>query len=166
LQPRFVEVLAAAVPPKILEATHDIVIKALPELELGVVPVVRWAAEADDATIAALPPGTPVFQGGAHPNGFIAPWTRWTPEDGWTPEARPSIFLNAATCGPTTPLHELRHLWQMRNGVPLDVGARNPGAEKDAEDWAIAALDRLGIGYRVTYSPNRADRRRANRKRR
>ena len=69
---------------------------------------------------------------------------RYSAEAGWEP-AQPVIMLNRTQCLPDTPLHELRHLWQIKAGLYRADEESTPGLEADADAWAAAELVRLGI---------------------
>ena len=124
---------------------HEVVRRALPDLDLGAVPRVQWFAD-----VRELPPGRvaaarEVFVpgDGVPKAGNVPPFVRYHPDTGWAPE-RPVILLNRSQCLPDTPLHELRHLWQIKAGRYRADEDSTPELEADADAWAAAELARLG----------------------
>ncbi|MEA2673290.1 MAG: hypothetical protein QOI92_482 [Chloroflexota bacterium] len=59
------------------------------------------------------------------------------------PNDRPVIMLNWTQCLPDTPLHELRHLWQIKAGVYRADEESTQELEDDADAWAASAVARL-----------------------
>lgn len=54
-------------------------------------------------------------------------------------------MLSRSQCLPDTPLHELRHLWQIKQGLYRADEVSTPELEADADDWAAGAMARLGV---------------------
>ena len=75
--------------------------------------------------------------------GSVPPFVRYSAETGWEPAA-PVILLNRSQCLPDTPLHELRHLWQIKAGLYRADQSSTQELEDDADAWAAGALTRLG----------------------
>jgi hypothetical protein len=76
--------------------------------------------------------------------GNVPPFVSYTAAGGWQPES-PLILLNRAQCLPDTPLHELRHLWQIKAGTYRADQYATQDLEDDADAWAAEAMIRLGI---------------------
>ena len=71
--------------------------------------------------------------------GSVPPFVRYSPDAGWEP-APPIIMLNRTQCLPDTPLHELRHLWQIKAGMYRADEESTQDLEDDADAWAAAAM--------------------------
>ncbi len=125
---------------------RDIVQRALPELELGATPEIRWFADVRELPRDRVAAAREVFVPGDGDSkaGSVPPFVRYSPEEGWQPVA-PVIMLNRTQCLPDTPLHELRHLWQIKAGIYRADQDSSPELEQDADDWASLATIRLGL---------------------
>lgn len=120
--------------------------RALPELDLGADPEIRWFADVRELPARRVAAAREVFVpgDGVPKAGNVPPFVRYSAEAGWTP-ARPVILLNRSACLPDTPLHELRHLWQIKAGRYRADETSSQELEDDADTWAAATLTRLGI---------------------
>ena len=76
--------------------------------------------------------------------GNVPPFVKYSAELGWEPMP-PVILLNRTRCLPDTPLHELRHLWQIKAGRYRADEESSKELEDDADAWAASAVTRLGI---------------------
>ena len=123
---------------------HEAVRHAAAELELGVVPDIRWFADSRELPRGRVAAAREVFVpgDGDAKAGSVPPFVRYSPETGWEP-AGPVIMLNRTQCLPDTPLHELRHLWQIKAGVYRADEASTQELEDDADAWAASAMARL-----------------------
>ncbi len=146
---RYFVVPESEVEPARLAMAHDVVRRALPELDLGATPEVRWFAEARELPPEQVSAAREVFlPGDGEPKaGSVPPFVRYSAEKGWQPAA-PVIMLNRTQCLPDTPLHELRHLWQIKQGLYRADEESSSELEDDADHWAADAMIRLGIGAR------------------
>lgn len=119
--------------------------RALPELDLGADPEIRWFADVRELPVRRVAAAREVFVpgDGVPKAGNVPPFVRYSAEAGWTP-ARPVILLNRSACLPDTPLHELRHLWQIKAGRYRADETSTRELEDDADRWAAEALTRLG----------------------
>ena len=118
--------------------------RALPELDLGVEPRIQWFADAHELPASRVAAAREVFvPGDGDPKaGSVPPFVRYSAEGGWDP-ATPIIMLNRSQCLPDTPLHELRHLWQIKAGLYRADEDSSRELEDDADAWAAGALRRL-----------------------
>jgi hypothetical protein len=144
--PRYVRVLETEVDPTLLAAVHDIVRRALPDLDLGAEPEVGWFADTRTLAPHQVRSAPEVFvPGDGYPKaGNVPPFVRHTGDGGWSPR-RPLILLNRDACPPDTALHELRHLWQIKAGLYRADQYATQELEDDADAWAAAAMLRLHI---------------------
>ena len=143
---RYVLVGEDEVDPGIRAMARDVIRRALPDLDLGAVPRIQWFADERELPASRVAAAREVFvPGDGDPKaGSVPPFVRYTPERGWEPET-PVIMLNRAQCLPDTPLHELRHLWQIKAGRYRADESSSPELEADADAWAAAAVTRLAI---------------------
>ncbi len=143
--PRYVLVEEHEVDPGIVAMAHDVMRRALPELDLGAVPRIQWFADVRELPARRVAAATEVYvpEDGVAKAGSVPPSVRYTPEGGWEPEP-PIIMLSRTQCLPDTPLHELRHLWQIKQGVYRADEVSTPALEADADAWAADALVRFG----------------------
>jgi hypothetical protein len=144
--PRYVLVDEREVAPRIVAMARDIVRRALPGLDLGAAPEIRWFADARELTARQVAAASEVFipGDGIAKAGSVPPFVSYSAEDGWKPAA-PVIMLNRTQCLPDTPLHELRHLWQIKAGLYRADQESSEELEDDADSWAASELTRLGI---------------------
>lgn len=124
---------------------NDVMRRALPELDLGAEPEIRWFADARELPARRVAAAREVYVpgDGEAKAGNVPPFVRYSVETGWTP-ARPVILLNRSQCLPDTPLHELRHLWQIKAGLYRADESSSKALEDDADAWAAGATRRLG----------------------
>lgn len=143
---RYVLVPESEVAPRIVAMAGDSVRRALSELGLGAVPEIRWFADTRELTARQVAAATEVYipGDGVPKAGSIPPFVSYSPEKGWEPAA-PVILLNRSQCLPDTPLHELRHLWQIKAGLYRADQTSSKELEDDADAWAASALTSLGI---------------------
>lgn len=141
--PRYLRVDEREVDPAIVAMAHDVVDRALPDLDLGAEPAIEWFADARELPAHRLATASEVFVpgDGVPKAGNVPPYVRYSPETGWSP-ARPVILLNRSACLPDVPLHELRHLWQIKAGRYRADETSTRELEADADAWAAAALAR------------------------
>ena len=144
--PRYVVIPERDVAPAVVAMVHDIVARALPDLDLGATPDIQWFADARELPARRVAAASEVYvpADGVAKAGNVPPYVRYTPETGWIP-ARPVILLNRSQCLPDTPLHELRHLWQIKAGRYRADEDSTRELENDADVWAASAVTRLGI---------------------
>jgi hypothetical protein len=141
---RYVVVGEDEVDPGIVAMARSAVRRAAGELELGVVPRIEWFADTRELPRTRVAAAREVFvPGDGDPKaGSVPPSVRYSPERGWEP-AEPVIMLNRSQCLPDTPLHELRHLWQIKAGIYRADEDSTPALEDDADAWAASAVSRL-----------------------
>jgi hypothetical protein len=153
--PRYVLIPEDGVAPDVVRMARAAVRRASAELDLGVVPEIRWFADARElpATVVAAAREIYVPGDGMPKAGNVPPYVRYSPATGWEPPA-PVVLLNRSQCLPDTPLHEARHLWQIKAGLYRADEDSTRELEDDADAWAAAALERHG-GVR---SPGRSQR--------
>jgi hypothetical protein len=142
---RYVVVPEREVVPQVVEMARDAVRRGAAELDLGAVPEIRWFADTRELTRGQVAVAQEVFVpgDGEAKAGSVPPFVRFSPETGWAP-APPIIMLNRTQCLPDTPLHELRHLWQIKAGQYRADEESTKELEDDADAWAAGALTRLG----------------------
>lgn len=142
--PTYVIVDEAEVDPRIVAMANDALRRALPDLDLGAEPRIRWFADSRELPRRRVAAASEVFvpADGVPKAGNVPPFVRYSAESGWTP-ARPVILLNRSACLPDTPLHELRHLWQIKAGRYRADENSTRELEDDADAWAAAELSRL-----------------------
>lgn len=147
---RYFVVPDSEVEPARLAMARDIVRRALPELNLGATPEIRWFADAREVRPEQVSAAREVFLpgDGVPKAGSVPPFVRYSAETGWEPAA-PVIMLNRTQCLPDTPLHELRHLWQIKQGRYRADEESSEELEDDADRWAAEAMIRLGIRDRT-----------------
>lgn len=143
---RYFVVPESEVDPRLVANVRDIVGRALPELELGATPQIRWFADARELTPKQVAAAREVFNpgDGIPKAGSVPPFVSYSAEKGWQP-ATPVIMLNRTKTLPDTPLHELRHLWQIKAGVYRADQESSRELEDDADQWAAGAMTRLGL---------------------
>ena len=142
--PRYVLVGEDEVAPGVVRMARDAVRLASTDLELGVVPEIRWFADARELPAARVASAREIYVpgDGVPKAGNVPPFVRYSPSAGWEPPT-PVILLNRSQCLPDTPLHEARHLWQIKAGTYRADEDSTPELENDADAWAAAALPRL-----------------------
>lgn len=147
---RYFVVPEREVEPTRLAMARDIVRRALPELDLGATPVIRWFADSRELRTEQVAAAREVFlPGDGIPKaGSVPPFVSYSAETGWNPTS-PVIMLNRTQCLPDTPLHELRHLWQIKEGVYRADQDSSEELEDDADHWAAGAMIRHGIRNRT-----------------
>jgi hypothetical protein len=152
--PRYVVVPETEVDPVRAATAHEVIRRALPELDLGASPEILWFADSRELTARVLATAREVYvpADGVAKAGSVPPYVRYSPEAGWQP-ATPVIMLSRTQCLPDTPLHELRHLWQIKAGVYRADEESSQELEDDADQWAADAMHRLGL---LRHGPNRA----------
>lgn len=125
---------------------NEVVRRALPELDLGAAPRIQWFADVRELPAGRVAAAREVFVpgDGVPKAGNVPPFVRYEPDTGWTPE-QPVILLNRSQCLPDTPLHELRHLWQIRHGLYRADEDSTPELEADADAWAATMVTQLGL---------------------
>lgn len=113
---------------------------------LGATPEVRWFADVRELPTRQVAAAREVFTpgDGIPKAGSVPPFVTYSEEKGWEP-APPVILLNRSQCLPDTPLHELRHLWQIKAGLYRADEESSKELEDDADAWAASELTRLGI---------------------
>lgn len=144
--PRYVLVGEDEVEPGILAMAHDMMSRALPELDLGATPRIQWFADVRELPARRVAAAKEVYvpEDGVAKAGSVPPFVRYTLRGGWDPEP-PIIMLSRSQCLPDTPLHELRHLWQIRQGLYRADEVSSAELEADADAWAANDLSRLGL---------------------
>jgi hypothetical protein len=144
--PRYVLVPESEVAQRIADAAREAVRRAAIDLDLGTVPEIRWFADSRELPSARVAAAREVFVpgDGDAKAGSVPPFVRFSPETGWAP-APPIIMLNRTQCLPDTPLHELRHLWQIKAGLYRADEESTKQLEDDADAWAAGAVIRLGV---------------------
>jgi hypothetical protein len=142
---RYVLVGEDEVDPRVRAMADDVMRRALPELDLGAVPRIQWFADAHELPARRVAAAREVFVpgDGDAKAGSVPPFVRYSAETGWEPAA-PVIMLNRSQCLPDTPLHELRHLWQIKAGRYRADESSTQELEDDADAWAAGAVTRLG----------------------
>jgi hypothetical protein len=132
------------VEPNVVVMAREAVRWAARELDLGAVPDIRWFADSRELPRGRVAAAREVFVpgDGDAKAGSVPPFVRYSPEAGWEPSP-PVIMLNRSQCLPDTPLHELRHLWQIKAGVYRADEESTQALEDDADAWAASALVRL-----------------------
>ena len=144
--PRYLVVPESEVAPEVVAMAADMVRRALPALELDATPEIRWFADTHELPADRVAAAREVFTpgDGDAKAGSVPPFVRYSAERGWEP-AQPVIMLNRSQCLPDTPLHELRHLWQIKHGLYRADEDSTPELEADADAWAASAIHRLGL---------------------
>ena len=144
--PRYVLVGEDEVEPRIVAMAHDVMVRALPELDLGAVPRIQWFADTRELPAARVAAAKEVYvpEDGIAKAGSVPPFVRWTAAGQWDPSP-PIIMLSRSQCLADTPLHELRHLWQIKQGRYRADEVSTPELEADADAWASSAMTRLGL---------------------
>jgi hypothetical protein len=147
--PRYLLVRESEVEPDVLEMAREVVRRALPELNLGATPEIRWFADVRELSPGRVASARAVYvpEDGLPTAGSVPPDVRYSPETGWQPPA-PVILLNRSRCQRDTPLHELRHLWQIKAGLYHANETASRMLEDEADAWTADALVRLGIETR------------------
>jgi hypothetical protein len=142
--PRYVVVPEGEVAPPVVAMVREIVERALPALDLGATPEIRWFADVRELPGRRVAAAREVFTpgDGFAKAGSVPPFVRYSAEKGWEP-ARPVIMLNRSKCLRDTPLHELRHLWQIKAGMYRADEESTQELEDEADAWAADALARL-----------------------
>jgi hypothetical protein len=142
--PTYLIVDEIEVAPQVVAMAREAVRRAAAELDLGVVPDIRWFADSRELPRGRVAAAREVFVpgDGDAKAGSVPPFVRYSALAGWEP-APPVIMLNRTQCLPDTPLHELRHLWQIKAGVYRANEASTQELEDDADAWAASAVARL-----------------------
>jgi hypothetical protein len=150
--PRYVLVREDEVAPDVVRLARDALQRAAADLELGVVPEIRWFADARELPGARVAAAREVYvPGDGIPKaGNVPPFVRYSPASGWDPPT-PVVLLNRSRFLADTALHEARHLWQIKDGRYRADEDSTAELEDDADAWATAwtaaALPRLrGVG--------------------
>ena len=143
--PRYVVVPEGEVAPDVVAMARHAVEWAAADLDLGVTPEIRWFADARELPARQVAAAREVFVPG---DGFakagnVPPFVRYSAVGGWQPSP-PVILLNRSQCLPDVPLHESRHLWQIKAARYLADEESSQAIEDDADAWAAAAIVRLG----------------------
>ena len=144
--PRYVLVDEAEVDPAVVAMARDAMGRALAELYLGAVPRIQWFADVRELPASRVAAAKEVYvpEDGVAKAGSVPPFVRYSAGGGWDPDP-PIIMLSRSHCLPDTPLHELRHLWQIREGKYRADEVSTPELEADADAWAAAAMTRLAL---------------------
>lgn len=144
-KPTYVVVKEHEVAPQVVEMAREAVRRAATELALGVVPEIRWFADSRELPHERVAAAREVFVpgDGDAKAGSVPPYVRYSSAAGWEPAA-PVIMLNRTQCLPDTPLHEARHLWQIKTGRYRADEESTHELEDDADAWAASALARRG----------------------
>ncbi len=144
--PRYVLVDEHEVDPRVVAMARDVMNRALLELDLGAIPRIQWFADVRELPAERVASATEVYvpEDGIDKAGSVPPFVRYSAEEGWDP-APPILMLNRAKCLPDTPLHELRHLWQIKEGLYRADEVSSTELEDDADAWAARELTRFGI---------------------
>src|SRR5258707_2145517 len=144
--PTYVVVQDSEVAPDVFEMAWEVVRRAAPELGVGATPEIQWLADSRELPARRVAAAREVFvPGDGIPKaGSVPPFVRYSPVTGWEP-ARPVILLNRTQCLPDTPLHELRHLWQIKAGLYRADEESSRELEDDADAWSAAALTRVRV---------------------
>jgi len=124
---------------------REAVRRAAADLDLGVIPEIRWFADSRELSRRQVATASEVFvpADGDAKAGSVPPFVRYSRDTGWEP-VPPVIMLNRSQCLPDTPLHELRHLWQIKAGLYRADEESTRELEDDADAWAAAAATTLG----------------------
>lgn len=143
--PRYVVVPEGEVAPDVVAMAREAVRRGAAELDLGEVPEIRWFADSRELPRRQVAAAREVFVpgDGVPKAGNVPPFVRYSAAGGWAP-AQPVILLNRSACLPDTPLHETRHLWQIKAGLYRADESSTKELEDDADAWAAEALTRLG----------------------
>jgi hypothetical protein len=143
--PTYLVVSEREVAPDVVHMATEVVRRAAEELALGVTPEIQWFADSRELPARRVAAAREVFVpgDGIAKAGSVPPYVRYSPVTGWEP-APPVIQLNRTQCLPDTPLHELRHLWQIKAGLYRADEESSVELEADADAWAADALGRLG----------------------
>ena len=144
--PRYVIVPEREVPPDVVAMAGDAVRWAAADLDLGAIPEIRWFADSRELPARRVAAAHEVFvpADGVPKAGNVPPFVRYSAATGWDP-ARPVILLNRSQCLPDVPLHEARHLWQIKAGRYRADENSTSELEDDADAWAAGALPRIGV---------------------
>jgi len=145
--PRYVVVAEREVAPDVVSMARDTVRWAATELDLGAIPEIRWFADSHELPSSRVAAAREIFVpgDGVPKAGNVPPFVRYAAATGWQPPA-PVILLNRSQCLPDTPLHESRHLWQIKAGLYRADEDSTRELEDDADQWAVLALNRLRAG--------------------
>jgi hypothetical protein len=137
---RYVVVPEREVAADVVDMARAAVRRGAAELDLGAVPEIRWFADTHELPPGRLAAAQEVFVpgDGEAKAGSVPPFVRFSAETGWAP-APPIIMLNRTQCLPDTPLHELRHLWQIKAGLYRADEESTRELEDDADAWAAGA---------------------------
>lgn len=143
---RYLVVSEGEVVPAVVGMAQEAVRRGATDLALGAVPEIRWFADSRELPRGRVAAARELFVpgDGDAKAGSVPPFVRYSPDVGWEP-APPVIMLNRTQCLPDTPLHELRHLWQIKAGRYRADEESTRELEDDADAWAASALIRLGI---------------------
>jgi hypothetical protein len=143
--PRYVIVANDEVAPGVAATAREAVRRGAADLALGTLPEIRWFADSRELPRRQVAAAREVYVpgDGVPKAGNVPPFVRFSAAEGWTP-APPVILLNRSACLPDTPLHELRHLWQIKLGRYRADEESTQELEDDADAWAAEALHRLG----------------------
>jgi hypothetical protein len=139
--PTYLVVPEGEVAQQVVEMAREAVRRAAIELQLGAIPEIRWFADSRELPARQVAAAREVFipGDGDAKAGSVPPFVRYSPDAGWEP-APPIIMLNRTQCLPDTPLHELRHLWQIKAGLYRADEESTQELEDDADAWAAAAM--------------------------
>jgi hypothetical protein len=143
--PRYVIVPEREVAPDVVAMARHAVRWAAVDLDLGATPEIRWFADSSELPARRVAAAREVFVpgDGVAKAGNVPPFVRYSATAGWEP-ARPVILLNRSQCLPDVPLHESRHLWQIKAGRYRADEESTQAIEDDADAWATAAMRRIG----------------------
>jgi len=142
---RYLIVSEDQVATDVLAMARDTVRWAAGDLDLGVVPVIWWFADARELPGRQVAAAREVYVpgDGIAKAGNVPPFVRYSAAAGWEPSP-PVVLLNRSQCLPDTPLHELRHLWQVKAGLYRTDEDSTAELEADADAWAASAIGRVG----------------------
>jgi hypothetical protein len=151
--PRYVLVDERDVAPDVRLMAESAVRWAAADLQLGAFPEIRWFADTRELPKSRVAAAAEVYvPGDGLPTaGNVPPYVRYRPGAGWELPG-PVILLNRSQCLPDTPLHESRHLWQIKAGRYRADEDSTRELEDDADSWAAAAVERIGLEQRTARS--------------
>jgi hypothetical protein len=140
---RYLIVPEDQVAPDVVAMARDAVRWAAVDLDLGATPAIRWFADSHELPGRQVAAAREVFVpgDGVPKAGNVPPFVSYSVAAGWEPDP-PVILLNRSQCLPDTPLHEMRHLWQIKAGAYRASEDASVELEADADAWAASARAR------------------------
>lgn len=90
--PRYVLVDEDEVEPRIVAMARDVMQRALPELDLGAIPLIQWFADTRELSARRVAAAMEVYvpEDGVAKAGSVPPFVRYTTDRGWSPTRRSS----------------------------------------------------------------------------